>query len=115
MKKTPSKYACSKNLKMPPSLLGGNSLPVLLYLSAFNLIFGNIAVIIFSMIGALPRKYYHLLPWAALNPVYWILQSVGAYKALWQLITKPYYWEKTNHGISKYQTEQIQKPVTIAS
>ena len=26
MKKTPSKYACSKNLKMPPSLLGGNSL-----------------------------------------------------------------------------------------
>ena len=25
---------------------------------------------------------------------------IAAYKALWQLITKPFYWEKTSHGLS---------------
>jgi hypothetical protein len=26
---------------------------------------------------------------------------VGAYKGLWQLLTKPFYWEKTTHGITR--------------
>jgi hypothetical protein len=29
------------------------------------------------------------------------MHSRAAYKGLWQLITKPFYWEKTNHGLSK--------------
>ena len=75
---------------------------ILLFLAAFNLFFGNTFVVFFSMIGALPRKYYHLLPYALLSPIYWVLQSVGAYKALWQLLTNPYYWEKTDHGLTNY-------------
>jgi len=75
-------------------------LPFLMEFATFNLIFGNIAVIVLSLLSALPRKYYQLLLWALLSPIYWLLQSVGAYKALWQLITKPSYWEKTEHGIS---------------
>jgi len=35
------------------------------------------------------------------------LQSVAAYKGLWQLITKPFYWEKTVHGISKYTHAEL--------
>jgi hypothetical protein len=31
-----------------------------------------------------------------------MLQSVGAYKALWQLIARPSYWEKTEHGITNF-------------
>jgi hypothetical protein len=27
--------------------------------------------------------------------------SAAAYKALWQLITKPFYWEKTEHGVAQ--------------
>lgn len=80
------------------------SYPFLLYLSGFNLLCGNIAVILLNMVGVMPRKHYELLPWALLSPIYWILHSAGAYKALWQLLTKPYYWEKTEHGISKWQT-----------
>jgi len=30
-----------------------------------------------------------------------VLMSVGAYKALWQLIFRPHYWEKTKHGLVK--------------
>ena len=39
--------------------------------------------------------------WAALlAPCYWILQSVAAVKALYQLIFRPFFWEKTVHGLS---------------
>jgi hypothetical protein len=38
--------------------------------------------------------------WGLANPFYWLLHSVAAYKALWQLITKPHYWEKTAHGLT---------------
>ena len=39
--------------------------------------------------------------WAALlTPGYWILQSIAAFKALYQLFFRPFYWEKTVHGLS---------------
>jgi glycosyltransferase XagB len=73
----------------------------LVYLAFFNLVIGNIIVLFISMISTLPRKNYDLILYALLCPVYWMFQSFAAYKAAWQLITKPFYWEKTNHGISK--------------
>jgi glycosyltransferase XagB len=39
--------------------------------------------------------------WAALlAPGYWVLQSIAAFKALYQLFFRPFYWEKTVHGLS---------------
>jgi cellulose synthase/poly-beta-1,6-N-acetylglucosamine synthase-like glycosyltransferase len=39
--------------------------------------------------------------WAALlTPLYWILQSIAAIKALYQLVFRPSFWEKTVHGLS---------------
>ena len=35
---------------------------------------------------------------AALYPFYLILHSLASYKALWQLIFRPHFWEKTHHG-----------------
>jgi cellulose synthase/poly-beta-1,6-N-acetylglucosamine synthase-like glycosyltransferase len=85
-------------------ILGHLYLPAsLLYLTSFNLFIGNALVILIAMIGVLPRKNYDLLPYAILSPVYWILQSAGAYKGAWQLLTKPFYWEKTTHGVTKYK------------
>lgn len=38
--------------------------------------------------------------WAALlTPLYWVLQSVAALKALYQLVFRPSFWEKTVHGL----------------
>jgi hypothetical protein len=34
-----------------------------------------------------------------LTPLYWLMMSWGAYKAVAQLITRPHYWEKTDHGM----------------
>lgn len=39
--------------------------------------------------------------WAAtLVPLYWMLQSIAAMKAIFQLVTRPHFWEKTVHGLS---------------
>jgi cellulose synthase/poly-beta-1,6-N-acetylglucosamine synthase-like glycosyltransferase len=73
--------------------------PVLL-IGAADLLIGNAAMVYVAMMGAFKRRRYRLVPWALLNPVYWLLHSIAAYKALWQLVTKPHYWEKTEHGLS---------------
>ena len=70
------------------------------WLSLANLLAGNAAMIYLSMMGAFKRQRYRLVPWSLLNPAYWVLHSIASYKALWQLLTKPHYWEKTAHGIS---------------
>ncbi len=72
-------------------------------MGTISLIAGNLIMILLNLAAALSRKYYDLIPYALLNPIYWILHSVAAYKALWQLLFRPYYWEKTNHGISKFK------------
>jgi cellulose synthase/poly-beta-1,6-N-acetylglucosamine synthase-like glycosyltransferase len=47
---------------------------------------------------ALGKPY---LWWAALlAPLYWLLQSIAALKALYQLIFRPFFWEKTVHGLT---------------
>ncbi len=69
-----------------------------LYLSAACLIFGNFFFVYTHLVGCLRRKQYSLMKWAFLIPLYWGLMSVAASIALIQLILKPHYWEKTQHG-----------------
>jgi cellulose synthase/poly-beta-1,6-N-acetylglucosamine synthase-like glycosyltransferase len=73
-----------------------------LYIALFNLLIGNCLAVYLNMIAVFGRRYYDLLPYALLNPLYWQLHSIAAYLALWQLFTKPFYWEKTIHGLSKF-------------
>ena len=36
---------------------------------------------------------------AMLVPIYWVMMSIAALKAAWQLIVTPSFWEKTVHGL----------------
>lgn len=72
-----------------------------LFMSIFNLMVGNILMIYINMIAVFKRRYYELILFAIANPIYWLMHSISAYKGLYQLIVKPFYWEKTNHGLSK--------------
>ncbi|HEY6832170.1 MAG TPA: glycosyltransferase [Pseudolabrys sp.] len=36
-----------------------------------------------------------------LTPLHWLLLSLAAWRALYQLIVSPYAWEKTTHGLAK--------------
>ena len=71
------------------------------YVAIGNFIAGNVLMIYVNMLAVFKRRLYDLIIFAVLNPVYWIMHSIAAYKGLWQLVTRPFYWEKTNHGLSK--------------
>ncbi|RWA21391.1 N-acetylglucosaminyltransferase [Mycolicibacterium elephantis DSM 44368] len=43
----------------------------------------------------------HLWPAALLTPLYWLLQAVAAVKAIYQLVFRPFFWEKTVHGLTQ--------------
>jgi len=72
-----------------------------LFISIFNLIVGNILMIYVNMMAVFKRRFYELILFAVANPIYWIMHSISSYMALYQLIVNPFYWEKTNHGLSK--------------
>ena len=58
---------------------------------------GNAAFVLSAMLACLHRKNYSLIPVCLLIPVYWVFMSLGAWKGALQLITRPFYWEKTPH------------------
>jgi glycosyltransferase XagB len=69
------------------------------YMAVFSIIFGNFLFLYYYMIGCAKRGHYELIKYVFLIPFYWIAISVAATKALYQLIVKPHFWEKTHHGL----------------
>ena len=72
----------------------------LLALNIFALTAGNLFFILLAVIAPLKRGWVQLSPYGLTTPIYWILTSLAAYKALWQIIFRPHYWEKTDHFLS---------------
>ncbi len=69
------------------------------YMAVTSLVFGNFMYIYYYMIGCAKRGHWTLIKWIYLVPLYWLMVSIAALMALYQLIVKPHYWEKTNHGL----------------
>jgi glycosyltransferase XagB len=61
------------------------------------------AVYIIAVSG---ENHRHLIPWSILMSIYMALGTLAIYKGAWELITKPFYWEKTAHGHSKVDLDQ---------
>jgi cellulose synthase/poly-beta-1,6-N-acetylglucosamine synthase-like glycosyltransferase len=79
----------------------------IIWFALFNLVVGNAMYVYMAMVAAAKRGWFSLMPWALLAPIYWVMHSVAAYKALYQLIVKPHFWEKTQHGTSKVTQSTI--------
>ncbi len=61
---------------------------------------GYIVSAALAVIG-LARRGLLSCAWALLlMPLYWLLLSLAAWRALFQLLRAPYHWEKTEHGIA---------------
>jgi cellulose synthase/poly-beta-1,6-N-acetylglucosamine synthase-like glycosyltransferase len=73
-----------------------------LYAGTIALFVGNSACVLLAVSGAIGRRNYGDVKWALLVPFYWLLMSIASYKALSQLLYKPSYWEKTEHGYCRY-------------
>ncbi len=66
---------------------------------------GNALLTLLAIISPRRRGWRDLVPYALTATFYWALVSFAAYRGLWQLITRPFYWEKTEHGVSKLAAE----------
>jgi cellulose synthase/poly-beta-1,6-N-acetylglucosamine synthase-like glycosyltransferase len=80
---------------------------LLLFLSLFNLLAGNGAFIFLLMLAPIRRGWLGLIPYSLTAVGYWVLISIAAYKGLWQLLHNPFYWEKTQHGVSTHASRDL--------
>jgi glycosyltransferase XagB len=74
----------------------------LLLLCLFNLLVGNGAFTYLIMLAPIRRGWLQLIPFSFTLFAYWVMISLAAYKGLWQLLRNPFFWEKTQHGVSKH-------------
>jgi cellulose synthase/poly-beta-1,6-N-acetylglucosamine synthase-like glycosyltransferase len=78
----------------------------LLYFNLAALIIGNSFFIAIMVLAPIKRGRNELCIYGLSTPLYWLLTSVAAYKAIWQAISRPHYWEKTDHVISRAAQER---------
>lgn len=79
------------------------TMSVVFFIAAIALTLGNLAFIVTAAVfGRRPGQQGLLLP-ALLSPLYWVLISIAAWKGVWEVITKPHYWQKTLHGLGKQE------------
>ncbi len=69
-------------------------------MGAFCLFAGNFTFVYAAALGCFHRKYFDLVKYTLITPVYWVMMSLAGWRALFQLITNPFTWEKTRHGLS---------------
>lgn len=80
---------------------------------AIVLAIGYAVSIAIAMVGLFRRRLLRCAWVLVLMPIYWILLSLAAWRALFQLIRDPYRWEKTEHGLAK--TSRLAERVAATS
>ncbi len=78
----------------------------LIKMSLVNLLFGNFLIIYLASIAVFKRNYHELILYVILNPFYYFMQSIAAWKAFYQLFSNPFYWEKTQHGLTSSEVAE---------
>lgn len=54
-----------------------------------------------NMVAVSGRGHRHLMVWVPTMMFYFPLGTIAAFKALWELVRAPFFWDKTQHGISQ--------------
>jgi cellulose synthase/poly-beta-1,6-N-acetylglucosamine synthase-like glycosyltransferase len=65
-----------------------------------SLVINNIFLTYRAMIGPRRRGWHELAPYGLTVAAYWVMVSLAGYRGVMQLITRPFFWEKTAHGVS---------------
>ncbi|WP_110208033.1 glycosyltransferase [Nocardioides daejeonensis] len=74
--------------------------------SVVTMVFGNLLMILSAMVATTWRYNWRIGIFAVFSPIYWVLHSIAAWRALFQVIRDPHRWEKTPHGLTEdYESE----------
>jgi len=72
--------------------------------------FGNFLLWYLTVLTARHTRPVGLVLAATLVPFYWMMMSIAAIKAMWQLAVTPSFWEKTAHGLDSDSDSDSEKP-----
>ncbi|MFO7900445.1 MAG: glycosyltransferase [Planctomycetota bacterium] len=72
-----------------------------LFLVTLLLVLGNVFFVAVHVVACFRAGRPKLAGFGLLMPFYWVLISIAAWKGFFQLFTRPFYWEKTQHGLDK--------------
>lgn len=86
---------------MQPSWITFLFPPWIYFISVFNMLWGGFFFSYLNLFAAARRDFWELAIASLFSVIYWSMMSVAAWRALWQLTTKPSYWEKTEHGLAR--------------
>ncbi|MEM8651096.1 MAG: glycosyltransferase family 2 protein, partial [Pseudomonadota bacterium] len=123
------KNALSFHILLTALVVSALAHPILLFLLFYKIFFGVVneqvtsdTVIFLMSVFNLVAGYltYGLLAYIVLNslrkdecktslagiPIYWLIISIAAWRALVQLYFKPHYWEKTPHSLYNHKFRQ---------
>ncbi len=76
---------------------GSTAPSALMIACAVNMLVSFAAAILLSVAVALRRRRWRLALSALWTPVYWLLISVAAHRAVLDFIIRPHHWKKTAH------------------
>lgn len=81
------------------------------WLAAVALLFlvAEVLNMLVNLLGVTSAHHRHLRIWVPLMHFYYPLNALAAYKALYEMLDRPFYWDKTGHGLFA-PTEPAQNP-----
>jgi glycosyltransferase XagB len=79
----------------------GTLTTMLMWLYATTLATGYAASAALGILGLKQRGLLSTAWVLVLTPLHWLLLSLAAWRALFQLLSDPYRWEKTDHGLAR--------------
>ena len=74
---------------------GGNAVAILFTIFVLSEVL-SIAMGVWAVRGA---KHRHLMAWVPTLHLYFPLGCLAAWKAIYEVVAKPFYWDKTQHGV----------------
>ena len=73
--------------------------PIAVTMASF-FIFAELVNLAISLVAVSRREHQRLIPYVFTLPLYFPMAALFAYKALKELALEPFYWDKTEHGIT---------------
>ncbi|MGB4191966.1 MAG: glycosyltransferase [Rickettsiales bacterium] len=71
----------------------------------FNLSLGIILSIGYGLFVSISKGWKNMMRASLLMCGYYLLLPIAGIRAFWQILEKPFYWDKTEHGVSKNYEE----------
>jgi hypothetical protein len=85
----------------PATAAGSDMNATLAWLYGASVAVGYLASAFIGGLGLMRRGLFANAWILLLTPLHWLLLSLAAWRALYQLAVAPYAWEKTEHGLAK--------------